>query len=118
MMNEPMRRSGILSLALATLVSACAGQPRPAEEVDSVSRGAALAEENCAACHATGREGASSFPGAPPLRALSQRYSIWTLEEALAEGILVGHPAMPPFQFDPEDVTDLLAYIQSIQEVR
>jgi hypothetical protein len=38
------------------------------------------------------------------------------LEEALAEGISVGHPAMPEFQFAPDDVSDLVGYLQSIQE--
>jgi hypothetical protein len=38
------------------------------------------------------------------------------LEEALAEGISVGHPAMPQFQFSPEDADALIAYLESIQE--
>jgi len=32
-----------------------------------------------------------------------------------AEGILVGHPAMPEMKFPPEDVKAILAYIKSIQ---
>jgi mono/diheme cytochrome c family protein len=40
------------------------------------------------------------------------------LEEAFAEGILVGHPAMPQFRFTPAQIDDILAYLQSVQERR
>jgi hypothetical protein len=46
---------------------------------------------------------------------LSRNYRVDALEEALAEGISVGHPAMPQFQFAPADVTALVTYLQSIQ---
>lgn len=38
------------------------------------------------------------------------------LEEALAEGIYVGHPDMPVFRFEPDEVEALIDYIQSIQD--
>jgi cytochrome c len=34
----------------------------------------------------------------------------------LGEGLSVGHPDMPEFVFDPEDVGAILAYLKSIQE--
>lgn len=111
-----MRSFGLLGVFLASLVCACAGQPRPIGQDASITRGAALAEQNCSSCHAVAGEDESGFPGAPPFRHLSHRYSIWNLEEALGEGIVVGHPAMPPFQFAPDELTDLLAYVESIQE--
>jgi cytochrome c len=40
---------------------------------------------------------------------------ITDLEEALAEGIVSGHPAMPEFVFEPDDVSAIIAYIQSLQ---
>jgi hypothetical protein len=46
---------------------------------------------------------------------LSANYRVDTLEEALAEGISVGHPAMPQFAFAPEEVDALIAYLDSIQ---
>ena len=81
-----------------------------------VPRGHEIAQANCSSCHAIGRTGDSPYPEAPPFRALSRNYRVDSLEEALAEGISVGHPAMPEFQFEPNDVHALVAYLQSIQE--
>ena len=39
-----------------------------------------------------------------------------TLEEALGEGILSGHPDMPEFVFESADVGAIIAYLKSIQE--
>lgn len=83
---------------------------------DEISQGRALVEANCARCHATGREGESPHPQAPPFRILSQRYPIRSLEEALAEGISVGHPDMPEFVADPRQVAAIVAYLESIQQ--
>ena len=41
--------------------------------------------------------------------------AIEALEEALAEGLMSGHPDMPEFSFDADDVGAIIAYLQSIQ---
>jgi hypothetical protein len=51
-----------------------------------------------------------------PFRKISLRYPVRNLEEALGEGIFVGHPDMPPFQLEPDDIDELLDYIESIQD--
>ncbi len=102
-----------LVLVLALAASGCATPS--AGSYNPEAHGRALAEAHCGACHATGRVGASTAPEAPPFRALSRNYRVDMLQEALAEGISVGHPAMPQFQFAPEDVDALIAYLQSIQ---
>jgi cytochrome c len=79
-------------------------------------RGEALLTAHCSRCHAVGRTGASPHPEAPLFRALSRRYSIDGLAEALAEGLSVGHPDMPEFVFDSDEVGAILAYLRSIQE--
>ena len=66
-------------------------------------------------CHAVGRSGASPNTAAPPFRDLHQRYPVDSLAEALAEGILTGHPQMPEFRFAPEEVNDIILYLKSIQ---
>jgi cytochrome c len=86
------------------------------ESAASLRRGQALLTTNCARCHATGTSGLSLHPAAPPFRTLSRKYPIDGLQEALAEGLSVGHPDMPEFVFESEDVGAILAYLRSIQD--
>jgi mono/diheme cytochrome c family protein len=81
-----------------------------------VGRGEALLTEKCAGCHAVGRSGVSPHATAPAFRRLSQRYKIEALEEALAEGLSSGHPDMPEFAFETDDVAAIIAYLNAIQE--
>ncbi len=104
-----------LAGALILLLAACA-TPNEDPTTAPVARGAAIAEANCSSCHAVGRGGESPAPEAPPFRRLSQHYPVSDLEEALGEGISVGHPAMPQFAFAPADVDALILYLESIQD--
>jgi mono/diheme cytochrome c family protein len=52
---------------------------------------------------------------APPFRTLHNRYPIETLGEALAEGIYTGHPSMPAFELDPDQINDLLSYLKTLE---
>jgi mono/diheme cytochrome c family protein len=109
----------ILLLALA--LGACAqtqAQPTFSDHAGDVAEGHRLAEIHCARCHAIGAEGESTHPMSPPFRTLSRNYPVNALEEAFAEGILVGHRDMPPFEFEPAQIDDIVAYLQSIQERR
>jgi len=101
-------RMAMLSALLAALSLDAAG-------ASSLGQGRVLVQRNCGMCHATGRGGASPQPPALPFRDLHKRYDIDDLGEALAEGILTGHPAMPEFRFTPDEVTSILRYLKSIQ---
>jgi mono/diheme cytochrome c family protein len=90
--------------------------PSIAAAGDALQRGRAVLEENCSRCHAVSQEGASPLAAAPPFRTLGERYPIEDLEEALAEGIVTGHPAMPQLSFEPSDVAAIIAYIKSLQK--
>lgn len=81
-----------------------------------IAAGAALAEANCARCHAIAADGASPAEAAPPFRTLGERYPLEYLEEAMAEGLMVAHsdPPMPEFVFSPDEIADLLAYLDSL----
>lgn len=110
-------RAFVLAAPIVMLM-ACVSHPEAGHAdatVAEVSSGRMLAENNCAACHAVGATGNSPFREAPPFRILSERYPIRGLEEALAEGIVTGHPAMPEWIFEPDDINDLLGYIESVQ---
>lgn len=106
-----MRPTILMMLIALAAANAAAAQPRTTAE----ARGRALVERNCGMCHAIGKAGASPFGPAPPFRELSQRYKIEDLSEALAEGLLTGHPAMPEFRFSPAEVDEIVRYLKSIQ---
>ena len=116
----------LTTLALIAWVGlgACANPSEPgpasasARPAPDLNEGRRLAEINCASCHAIGVAGESRHPDAPPFRTFSRDYPVNMLEEAFAEGILVGHPAMPEFRLEPQEIEDLLAYIESVQERR
>jgi mono/diheme cytochrome c family protein len=111
----PMISRSALSFAL-TLLSASAALPQPQDKRALESRGEGLLTTNCSRCHAVGRNGNSTHPEAPAFRTLGQRYPIEVLAEALAEGLSSGHPDMPEFRFEIDDVDAILAYLGSIQE--
>ena len=81
-----------------------------------IEAGKAVAQANCAPCHAIGLTGASPLKEAPPFRDIIKRYPVENLEEAFAEGIAVGHRAMPEFRFAPDTIGDLLSYLDSLGE--
>jgi mono/diheme cytochrome c family protein len=101
---------------LAIICAAWVGSPVRSEDDGALKRGEALMARLCAGCHAIGRTGASPHVQAPPFRLLGRRYPIESLEEALGEGIVSGHPDMPEFKFSAADVGAVVAYLNSIQE--
>jgi len=82
----------------------------PAEQ-----RGKTFALNNCARCHSIDKVTQSPLKVAPPFRTLHLRYPIDTIAEALAEGISTGHPTMPVFQLDPDQIHDLLSYMKTLE---
>ena len=78
-------------------------------------RGKTFALNNCARCHAIDRVNQSPLKIAPPFRTLHKRYPIETLAESLAESIQTGHPTMPEFQLDPDQIHDLLSYLKTLE---
>ena len=97
-----------LALALITATQVMAASP--AEQ-----RGKTFVLTNCARCHAIDRVSPSPLKIAPPFRTLHLRYPIETLGEALAEGISTGHPTMPEFRLDPDQIHDLLSYLKTLE---
>jgi mono/diheme cytochrome c family protein len=80
-----------------------------------LKQGEALLKRDCSRCHAVGPAGNSPRADAPAFRVLSSRYPIESLEEALGEGIMSGHPDMPEFNYDADDVGAIIDYLKSIQ---
>ncbi|MBB4301744.1 mono/diheme cytochrome c family protein [Rhodobium orientis] len=111
-----MAHKKVWAAALAALLggmpAACDEPPSPEE------RGLAIAREHCASCHAIAADDENALPEAPAFRDLGARYDVGLLEEALAEGIITGHPDMPEVELDPEDIDAFIAYLRSIQAPR
>lgn len=98
--------------SLATLFAAVL--PASAQDIES---GREIAQRNCARCHAIAEKGDSPFHEAPPFRDIAAKGNVDQLEEALAEGIVVGHQAMPEFQLQPQQIADFLAFLKSLAPV-
>src|SRR6516162_2855790 len=82
----------------------------PAEQ-----RGKMFALNNCARCHSIDRVTESPLKIAPPFRTLHERYPVTDLQEPLAEGIVTGHPTMPEFRFDADQVRDLISFLKTLE---
>ena len=105
-----MLRSSLRHTLVTLLLTTPALAASPAEQ-----RGKTFALNNCARCHSIDRVTESPLKIAPPFRTLHLRYPIETLGEALAEGIYTGHPTMPAFQLDPDQIHDLLSFLKTLE---
>lgn len=85
-----------------------------ADMAASATAGKAFVEANCSRCHAVGVSGASPMAEAPPFRGMFETYAPSDLQEALAEGIVTGHPAMPEWQLQPHQVAEVIAYLETL----
>lgn len=103
-----------LARPLSALFLVCAAPIALAQD-GKPQAGRALAETNCASCHAIGASGSSPLLSAPAFRDLHRRYPIDHLGEALAEGIGTGHAKMPEFQLSPTQIADFLAYLKTLR---
>lgn len=103
------------SLACVALAAAFSGPARVVALADAAQRGLVFVKANCSMCHAIGRYDESPLAIAPPLRTLHERYPVESLEESFAEGIVTGHPTMPQFQLDAAQISDLTAYLNSLE---
>lgn len=78
-------------------------------------RGVVIARTYCAKCHSIDKVSPSPLTVAPPFRDLHKKYPVEQLQEALAEGVVTGHPSMPEFRFEPDQVQDFIAFLKSLE---
>ena len=110
-MTVNIARVGALAAALALLWTSASAQALS----PSAQRGLNIARANCARCHSIDKVSESPLKIAPPFRTLHERYPVTDLQEPLAEGIRTGHPTMPEFRFDPDQVRDLVAFLKTLE---
>ncbi|MBD3768985.1 MAG: hypothetical protein IE925_02480 [Rhodobacterales bacterium] len=82
---------------------------------EEIELGRQIASSQCADCHGLDKED-SRRPEAPALRHVLADYDGDALAEDFRDGLKVGHPEMPQFQFGPKSTDLLLSYLISIQE--
>jgi cytochrome c len=108
--TKTMLQSALSQIPFALLLASSVFAASPTEQ-----RGKAFALANCAKCHSIDRVTQSPLTIAPPFRTLHNRYPVETLAEALAEGIVTGHPTMPQFVLEPDQIHDFLAYLKTLE---
>jgi mono/diheme cytochrome c family protein len=111
--ENAMRSANQYSMTVAAaLLSLTCVKPLAAA---SPEQGKRLAILYCAKCHATDKVSPSPLRIAPPFRTLHERYPVERLQEALSEGIVTGHPTMPEFSFDADQVGDFIAFLKTLE---
>lgn len=111
-----LARFRVVLALLAGLSLAAGADAARADEPDIIARGKALVTERCARCHAIGLDDKSPHEKAPPFRDVVEIYPSEDLAEALAEGIVSGHPDMPVFTFEPPQIEAFLGYLNSLSK--
>jgi|SRR5687767_11254369 cytochrome c len=81
----------------------------------AAQRGLTIARTHCARCHSIDRKTASPLAIAPPFRTLHKKYPVENLQESMAEGLSTGHPTMPEFRFEIDQIHDFIAFLKSLE---
>jgi cytochrome c len=87
----------------------------PSVAAPNAQAGRTFARVNCSKCHSIDHFTPSSLAIAPPFRTLHEKYPVESLEEALAEGIVTGHPSMPEFRLDPGQIADFIVFLKTLK---
>lgn len=105
-------QAALTALAGAAIVTMAFQSPLQAQ---SAQRGVVIARTYCVNCHSIDKLSPSPLKDAPPFRDLHKKYPVESLQEALAEGIVTGHPSMPEFSFDTGQIADFIAFLNSLK---
>jgi cytochrome c len=103
------------AVLLGAIAFCLTGQSALAQQSPQEQRGLTILRAHCEQCHAIDKVSDSSLAIAPPFRALHLKYPIESLERPLTEGIIAGHPTMPQFRFERDQVVDIIAYLKTLE---
>lgn len=109
-------KRNLLAMTSAIFIAGSIASVAQAQEKNLAAEGKAIAETLCGRCHAVGKSDVSKLPIAPPFRTFAAKWPVESLEEALAEGIITGHPDMPVFQFEPDQIAALIEHLHAIAD--
>jgi mono/diheme cytochrome c family protein len=109
--------TGRISFRALAIVLATTALCAPAlAQSPAAQRGLTFVRLHCAQCHAIDKVSDSPLTIAPPFRDLRLKLSMDVLRRRLAEGIVATHPTMPQFRLDPDQLNDVMAYLESLQQ--
>ncbi len=104
-----------IQCGIVVVVTLAASAIDVAAETDIAAKGKALVATNCSRCHAIDKDDKSPHHEALPFREVVLRYPPDQLAEALAEGIMSGHPDMPEFTFEPAEIDAIVGYLATLK---
>jgi mono/diheme cytochrome c family protein len=96
-------------------IALCGGEPALGQQPPAAQRGLTFVRVHCAQCHSIDQVSESPLTIAPAFRTLHLKYPIESLQRPLSEGIIAGHPTMPQFRLDADQVADVIAYLKTLQ---
>jgi mono/diheme cytochrome c family protein len=116
------------SAAIIAIMLLASGDAVAADRTGDIAAGKRVAQRYCGSCHAVAK-GASPLHDAPPFRDLHKRYRKGGLDQLLREGMLQPqrmpeegsprrHPRMPMAVLGDDEVTQLTAYLKSLEPSR
>jgi len=114
-----MKTSCIVFLTTAIPLMILVGCSKPSTEAgpsNGVEEGKALVSVNCLTCHSLSSDESSPRADAPSLDQILKNYNPKSLADDFREGIHVGHPDMPDFDFGAKGTDEIIAYLKSIQK--
>ena len=94
--------------------SSLAAVPAPAQDVDALAKGKAMAEQVCSECHAV-RKGQAQSPNAlaPSFEKVATTPGMTSI--ALTAALRTSHRAMPNIILSDDELRGVIAYITSLQ---
>jgi mono/diheme cytochrome c family protein len=110
--SKYLLRWSIMALGAIALYG---GEAALAQQSPAAQRGLTFVRVHCAQCHSIDAVSESPLTIAPAFRTLHLKYPIESLQRPLSEGIIAGHPTMPQFRLDPDQVADVIAYLKTLQ---
>jgi mono/diheme cytochrome c family protein len=102
------------AILLAAMVTGSA-VPAFAQISPAAQRGQTFVRIHCAQCHSIDPVSESPLKIAPPFRELHLKFPLESLRRRLSEGITATHPTMPQFRLEPDQLNDVMEYLQSLQ---
>lgn len=109
--TERLVAGAAIALAALTATTAAAG--------GDAAKGKTLFTEKCTSCHGTGGKGDGPMAGAmspPPANFTDPAFWKGKTDATLSNAIQNGHLDMPPMDSKPQEVQDLVAYLNTLKK--